>query len=106
MDEQALVQKSQIALGIPARGDLALKREARLRPLPDCCGGLATATLRPMDASIIRLLAPVALTAVLAACTSTVAQQAPPPPPQVAVAPVVERDVTEWDEFTGRLQAV
>ena len=52
------------------------------------------------------LLAPIVLTAALAACTRTSAQQAAPPPPQVAVASVIERDVTEWDEFTGRLQAV
>jgi multidrug efflux system membrane fusion protein len=37
---------------------------------------------------------------------NTAAQQAPPPPPQVTVAQVISRDVTEWDEFTGRLQAV
>lgn len=30
----------------------------------------------------------------------------PPPPPEVTVAVVPERDVKEWDEFTGRLQAV
>ncbi|MGH7497225.1 MAG: efflux RND transporter periplasmic adaptor subunit [Gemmatimonadales bacterium] len=30
----------------------------------------------------------------------------PPPPPAVTVAVVPERDVTEWDEFTGRLEAV
>ena len=42
----------------------------------------------------------------LAACVKTSAQPAPPPPPQVTVANVIERDVTEWDEFTGRLQAV
>ena len=41
-----------------------------------------------------------------AGCTRTSAQQAAPPPPQVTVASVIERDVTEWDEFTGRLQAV
>lgn len=29
-----------------------------------------------------------------------------PPPPQVSVAAVIEKDVTEWDEFTGRLEAV
>jgi RND family efflux transporter MFP subunit len=33
------------------------------------------------------------------------AQQAPPPPP-VSVAKVVEKRVKDWDEFTGRLQAV
>ncbi len=31
---------------------------------------------------------------------------APPPPPAVTVAVVPEREVKEWDEFTGRLQAV
>ncbi|MGH7510522.1 MAG: efflux RND transporter periplasmic adaptor subunit [Gemmatimonadales bacterium] len=31
---------------------------------------------------------------------------APPPPPAVTVATVPERDITEWDEFTGRLEAV
>ena len=30
----------------------------------------------------------------------------PPPPPAVTVAVVPERDVKEWDEFTGRLEAV
>jgi multidrug efflux system membrane fusion protein len=41
-----------------------------------------------------------------AGCAQTSAQPGPPPPPQVTVANVIERDVTEWDEFTGRLQAV
>jgi RND family efflux transporter MFP subunit len=31
---------------------------------------------------------------------------APPPAPAVTVATVPERDITEWDEFTGRLEAV
>jgi RND family efflux transporter MFP subunit len=30
----------------------------------------------------------------------------PPPPPGVTVATVVQRDVNDWEEFTGRLQAV
>ena len=30
----------------------------------------------------------------------------PPPPPAVTVAPVIEREVADWDEFTGRLEAV
>lgn len=43
---------------------------------------------------------------IAAGCSQTAAQQGPPPPPQVTVAQVIERGVTEWDEFTGRLQAV
>lgn len=31
---------------------------------------------------------------------------APPPPPAVTVADVAGRDITEWDEFTGRFEAV
>jgi RND family efflux transporter MFP subunit len=30
----------------------------------------------------------------------------PAPPPEVSVAPVIEKRVKDWDEFTGRLQAV
>jgi RND family efflux transporter MFP subunit len=69
-----------------------------------------------MDASILRIVtrhqhtvllaALVACTLAVAACTRTAAQQAPSPLPQVTVAPVIEGDATEWDEFTGRLQAV
>ena len=29
-----------------------------------------------------------------------------PPPPQVTVAPVEQREIVEWDEFTGRTEAV
>jgi multidrug efflux system membrane fusion protein len=53
-----------------------------------------------------RLLAPLAITVLAAGCAQTSAQPAPPVPPQVTVASVIERNVTEWDEFTGRLQAV
>ncbi|HEY8536307.1 MAG TPA: efflux RND transporter periplasmic adaptor subunit [Vicinamibacterales bacterium] len=41
-----------------------------------------------------------------AACTQTAAQPSEPPPPQVPVAEVIARQVAEWDEFTGRLEAV
>jgi multidrug efflux system membrane fusion protein len=30
----------------------------------------------------------------------------PPPAPEVTVAPVLQRDIREWDELTGRLEAV
>ncbi len=126
---------------------MMLKRERRLRPLPDCLRQLTSATLHGMNDSLTpvgnslmapvasapltnsvasalltnslasafrrklfsrraTLLLPIALTVVLAACTKTAAQQAAPPPAQVTVANVIERDVTDWDEFTGRLQAV
>jgi len=41
-----------------------------------------------------------------AGCARPAAQPAEPPPPKVSVAQVVHRDVVEWDEFTGRLEAV
>ena len=45
--------------------------------------------------------------ALLSACNRTDAQPAgTPPPPGVTAAPVIAREVTEWDEFTGRLEAV
>jgi RND family efflux transporter MFP subunit len=40
------------------------------------------------------------------ACARTAAQPADPALPQVTAAEVVSRDITEWDEFTGRLEAV
>jgi multidrug efflux system membrane fusion protein len=41
-----------------------------------------------------------------AGCTRTAAQPAAPAPPRITVAEVLDRQVTEWDEFTGRLEAV
>jgi RND family efflux transporter MFP subunit len=47
----------------------------------------------------------VGLVFLLTACQPQ--QAAPPPPlPQVTVSQPVARDVTEWDEYTGRLEAV
>jgi multidrug efflux system membrane fusion protein len=43
----------------------------------------------------------------LQACTRATAQPAgAPPPPKISVADVVSRDIVDWDEFTGRLEAV
>ena len=57
-----------------------------------------------MKASLIALLF---LAPLLQSCTRVSAQPpATPPPPKISVAEVVSRDVTEWDEFTGRLEAV
>ena len=52
------------------------------------------------------LVSAITVITLAAGCTRTAAQQAAAPPPQVTVASVIERNVTEWDEFTGRLQAV
>lgn len=45
--------------------------------------------------------------ALLNGCAQSQAQQATPPAdPKVTVAPVVAREITEYDDFTGRLEAV
>lgn len=44
--------------------------------------------------------------AVLSGCGRTATQAQPPPPPVVTAAPVEQREITEWDEFTGRTEAV
>ena len=49
----------------------------------------------------------VTLAATLSGCNSSEAKEgAAPPAPEVSVAEVVARDVTQWDEFTGRIEAV
>jgi RND family efflux transporter MFP subunit len=42
----------------------------------------------------------------LSGCRSEATTATQAPAPQVSVAAALERDVTEWDEFTGRLEAV
>lgn len=42
----------------------------------------------------------------LSGCRSDATTAPQAPAPQVSVASALERDVTEWDEFTGRLEAV
>src|SRR6202522_1137200 len=46
------------------------------------------------------------LCASLGACTKSGDAASAPPPPQVSVAAVLEKKVKDWDEFTGRFQAV
>jgi RND family efflux transporter MFP subunit len=46
-------------------------------------------------------------TLVLSACGKSQSQEpGAPPAPTVSVAAVIQKDVNEWDEFTGRLEAV
>jgi RND family efflux transporter MFP subunit len=52
----------------------------------------------------LALISALGLTLSLAGCSAKTAD--PPPPPGVTVAAVLDRDINEWDEFTGRLQAV
>lgn len=52
--------------------------------------------------SIAILLAAV----LVAGCGSAASTDMMPPPPEVSVAPVVARDVRQWDEFVGRIEAV
>jgi multidrug efflux pump subunit AcrA (membrane-fusion protein) len=42
----------------------------------------------------------------LTACSQQSAPTPPPPPPKVTVSQPLRRDVIEWDEYTGRLEAV
>lgn len=55
-------------------------------------------------------LAPVAtllsLTMLLAACEEQEQAAAPPPPPEVTVATPLKKKIVEWDEYTGRFEAV
>jgi multidrug efflux system membrane fusion protein len=64
-------------------------------------------TAHPRIVTTLRLLSIASLAALPAAgCARPSAQPAEAPPPKVTVAQVIARDVTEWDEFTGRLEAV
>jgi multidrug efflux system membrane fusion protein len=55
----------------------------------------------------IQLLVILSVVLFLQACAPAAAQPgSAPPPPKIQVADVVSRDVVEWDEFTGRLEAV
>ncbi len=46
------------------------------------------------------------LSALLSGCGRTAAKPQQPPPPVVTVASVEQREITEWEEFTGRTEAV
>lgn len=61
--------------------------------------------MSPVLVAAGRLAALVALV-MAAGCTKTPAAQAPPQPSAVTVARPVQHKVMEWDEYTGRLEAV
>jgi membrane fusion protein, multidrug efflux system len=60
----------------------------------------------PVNSTLKTLaLAPLAAL-ILAACARNEAAEAPPAPPAIAAAKVVSKAITEFDEFTGRFEAV
>src|SRR5437016_887320 len=59
-----------------------------------------------MRYSLLKLAAISVAALTLAACARNEAAQAPPPAPQVSVAQVLSRQVTEFEELTGRFEAV
>jgi RND family efflux transporter MFP subunit len=61
----------------------------------------------PRDIHLTITLGIVCAAAFIAGCgKSGGSAQSAPPPPQVSVAAVIEKRVKDWDEFTGRFQAV
>jgi RND family efflux transporter MFP subunit len=58
---------------------------------------------------LLHCLVPYALSGLLLLMTACGQQQptaAPPPPPKVTVSQPISREVVEWEEYTGRLEAV
>ena len=114
-----LVQKSSDRPR-PGACRVCSSREADLRPLPDCGGVLAVSAHWGHERQfLLRISAPASragdrapaplrspFTVVSPLRCSTAAQPGAPPSPQVAVANVIDREITEWDKFAGRLEAV
>ncbi len=44
--------------------------------------------------------------AVIAGCSGQAAENGMPPPPAVSVAPVLIKQISQWDDFSGRVEAV
>ena len=54
----------------------------------------------------LKLIAIPLVIATLSACARNEAAEAPPAPPAVEAAKVITKSITEFDEFTGRFEAV
>lgn len=63
---------------------------------------------RPRTGGQSQLLAAVLLATAMmsAACAAPAAQAGAPPPAEITAAKAIDREITDWDEFTGRLEAV
>ncbi len=55
---------------------------------------------------VLAVLSSVAVAGLLTGCGHAAAQSQAAPPPTVTVAPVEQRDIVEWTEFTGRAEPV
>jgi multidrug efflux system membrane fusion protein len=84
---------------LPRQGD-----EMTINKLIQFGGASGSAACRHRVAPFALVLSMLAL----AGCNKGDATQAPqaPPPPAVSVAEVVSKEVTQWDEFTGHIEAV
>jgi RND family efflux transporter MFP subunit len=61
-------------------------------------------TIKLIRSTLLALAAAI-LAMIVAGCNGNAAPP-PPPPPTVTVAPVEQKELVEWDEFTGRTEAV
>src|SRR5262245_43842944 len=61
--------------------------------------------MRSKFVSTLSALAVIAALIILTSCHRSAAQPNPQPP-SVTVAPVEQKEIVEWDEFTGRTEAV
>jgi membrane fusion protein, multidrug efflux system len=95
------------------------KGDAPIGYLPDCGGPSASAILSAMSTRfspsetlpdtpfrLLLLSLYLAAASFFIGCTRVQTAAGSAPLPQVTAAPAVARDVTEWDEFTGRLEPV
>ncbi|MEG3192483.1 efflux RND transporter periplasmic adaptor subunit [Lysobacter sp. D1-1-M9] len=61
---------------------------------------------RSIGHPLLALAAGVSIALAIAGCGSQAATNEAMPPPQVSVAPVLSKQVRQWDDFTGRVAAV
>ena len=59
-----------------------------------------------LSAPALKSFAVLAAAAVLASCSAQAKQEPAPPPAQVTITAVAFKDLRQWDDFTGRLEAI
>jgi hypothetical protein len=91
-------QGSEVQIPAPRLG---IEKPPRLLPASPVPTGTPM-SLRPVFTSFAGLAA----MAVLAACSAQAKQEAAPPPAQVTITAVAFKELRQWDDFTGRLEAV